>query len=166
MSQNSLQWSTVSQRFGLARVSSHTKDVRKQVHFDSCTTDILTTLAERNNLRFSQQPSCHSKPFRPILKFSEEMTEDIRRAGSGFARVLSGLGMWCTGVTSENPNVRSDMYKQIVAQIRATSAHLRQAGESVLQANIHGIWVQLVDDFSIQREEYTSRDMILYYPLN
>jgi hypothetical protein len=89
------------------------------------------------------------------------MTDYLRSVGSTFARALSSLGVWCSGVTSENPNVRSDMYKQLVAQIRGISPHLRQAGESVLQANIHGMWIQLVDDFSMQREEYTPKDIIL-----
>ena len=90
------------------------------------------------------------------------MTEYLRRAGSTFSRALSALGVWCTGVTSENANIRSDMYKQLVAQIRGTSPHLRHAAESILQAHVHGMWVQLVDDFSMQREEYSPQDMILY----
>ena len=89
------------------------------------------------------------------------MTEYVRRTGSAFSRALSALGVWCTGVTSDNPNIRSDMYKQLVSQIRGTSPHLRQAAESILQANVHGMWVQLVDDFSMKREEYTTKDIIL-----
>ena len=90
------------------------------------------------------------------------MTEHLRRTGSAFSHALSALGILCTGVTSDNPNIRSDMYKQLVAQIRGISPHLRQAAESILQANVHGMWVQLVDDFSMQREQYTANDLILY----
>jgi hypothetical protein len=139
----------------------------KRVHFAPCTTDIITTLYHRAEFSFStsynhrirEQRHC-----RPILKYSENMTAYIRRAGTSFARALSALGTWCAGVTSENPNVRSDMYKQLVAQIRGVSPHLRQAGESVLCANAHGMWVQLVEDFSIQREQYTPQDIELYFP--
>jgi hypothetical protein len=148
------------------RVSSHTqtespKKRRKQVRFSSCTTDIITTLLERHQFRFSNSIVHSSAHCRPILKYSEDMTDYLRSVGSTFARALSSLGVWCSGVTSENPNVRSDMYKQLVAQIRGISPHLRQARESVLQANIHGMWIQLVDDFSMQREECTPKDIIL-----
>ena len=151
------------------RVTSHSetpksqRDREKQVHFSSSTTDIITTLLERNQFRFSHTSIAGgSRHCRPILKYSGDMTEYLRRAGSTFSRALSTLGVWCTGVTSENANIRSDMYKQLVAQIRGTSPHLRQAAESILQAHVHGMWVQLVDDFSMQREEYTPKDMIMY----
>lgn len=90
------------------------------------------------------------------------MTDYLRRAGSAFARALAALGTYCSGVTSDNPNVRSDMYKQLVAQIRGASPPMRQAGESVLCSNVHGMWLQLVEDFSIQREEYTPENIVLY----
>jgi hypothetical protein len=90
------------------------------------------------------------------------MAQYLRRAGSGFARALAALGAWCSGVTSDNANIRSDMYKQLVTQIRGTSTHFRRAGETILQDHVHGMWVQLVDDFSIQREECTPNDTILY----
>lgn len=148
------------------RVPSHTqtesaKKRRKQVRFSSCTTDIIITLFERHQFRFSNNTVHHSTHCRPILKHSKDMTDYLRSVGSTFARALSSMGVWCSGVTSQNPNIRSDMYKHLVAQIRGISPHLRQAGESVLQTNIHGMWIQLVDDFSMQREEYTSKDIIL-----
>lgn len=151
------------------RVSSHKKAISlkkkgKHVHFSSSTTDIISTLFERHQLRFSHTSIGQSRHCRPILKYSEDMTDYLRSVGSSFARALAALGVWCTGVTSENPNVRSDMYKQLVAQIRGTSPHLRHAGESILQTNVHGMWMQLVDDFSMQREEYTPKDIILYVP--
>ena len=152
----------------ITRLTSHTKkpksqrDHKKQVHFSSRTTDIVTSLLEKNQFRFSHTlVTADSTHCRPILKYSEDMTEDLRRTGSAFSRALSTLGVWCTGVTSDNPNIRSDMYKQLVAQIRGISPHLRQAAESILQANVHGMWVQLVDDFSIKREEHTAQDIIL-----
>jgi hypothetical protein len=138
------------------------KDLRKKVHFAFSTADITNTLFERRNFRFSHNSTGSLRHCRPILKYSEDMAGYLRSVGGTFARALSALGVWCTGVTSDNPNIRSDMYKQLVAQVRGISPHLRQAGESVLQANIHGMWVQLVDDFSINREEYTPSDMILY----
>jgi hypothetical protein len=148
-------------------VSSHqlqeTKRLNdKHVHFASCTTDITTTLFERSEFRFSLDAKRQAGHCRPILKYSLEMTEYLRRAGSSFARALAALGTYCSGVTSANPNVRSDMYKQLVAQIRGTSPHMRQAGESVLCANVHGMWLQLVEDFSMQREEYTPENIVLY----
>jgi len=137
-------------------VSSHTeteapKKRRKQVRFSSCTTDIINTLFERRQFRFSNNIVHRSAHCRPILKYSEDMTNYL----STFAHV------WCCGVTSDNPNVRSDMYKQLVAEIRGMSSQLRRVGESVLQANIRGMWIQLVDDFSMQREECTPKDIIL-----
>jgi hypothetical protein len=142
--------------------SKSQRDHKKQVRFSSCTTDIITSLFEKNQFRFSStRVAANSRHCRPILKYSEDMTEYLRRTGSAFSRALSALGVWCTGVTSDNPNIRSDMYKQLVSQIRGTSPHLRQAAESILQANVHGMWVQLVDDFSMKREEYTTKDIIL-----
>ena len=135
---------------------------KKHVHFASCTTDILKERFERSEFQFSDRSIRRFAYGRPILKYSNDMTDYLRRAGSSFARALSALGTWCSGITSENPNIRSDMYKQLVAQIRGTSPHLRQAAESVLQNNVHGMWFQLVDDFSMQREEYTERDIVLY----
>jgi hypothetical protein len=157
-----------SSHHSITRLTSHTKNARsqrdhkKRVHFSSCTTDIIASLLENNQFRFSHtRVTGDSRHCRPILKYSEDMTEDLRRTGSTFSRALSTLGTWCTGVTSNNPNIRSDMYKQLVAQIRGNSRHLRQAAESMLQGNVHGMWVQLVDDFSMQREEYTATDIIL-----
>jgi hypothetical protein len=148
-------------------VSSHPPNpavqrVARHVHFDSCTTDIITNLLERNKFRFTCKNTPNSVHSRPILKYTDDMTDYLRRAGSSFARALSALGTWCTGVTSDNPNIRSDMYRQLVAQIRGFSPHLRQAGETLLQGNVQGMWFQLVDDFSMQREEYASKDILLY----
>ena len=134
----------------------------KRVHFAPTTTDIITTLSSRAEFSFSTSCNREQRHCRPILKYSENMTAYIRRAGTSFAKALSALGTWCAGVTSENPNVRSDMYKQLVAQIRGVSPHLRQAGESVLCQNVHGMWVQLVEDFAIRREQYTPQDVELY----
>lgn len=134
---------------------------KKSVRFAPLTADILTNLFERTEFRFPTAIARPSPRNRPILKYSDNMTECFRRAGSAFARVLSALGAWCSGVTSDNPNIRSDMYKQLVAQIRGTSPYLRQAGESVLQNNVHGMWLQLVDDFGMKREHYTTKDLIL-----
>jgi hypothetical protein len=134
----------------------------KRVRFTTLSpTDIRAALVEQLEFRLLREQTAHHH-CRPILKHSSEMTGYIRRAGGEFARALAALGTWCSGVTSPKANVRSDMYRQLVAQIRGTSAHLRHAGESVLQANIHGMWVQLVDDFSIQREDFTPADQILY----
>jgi hypothetical protein len=149
----------------IPNLASHTKKPKsqrdkKQVHFSSCTTDIITSL-EKNQFRSHSSVVGDSRHCRPILKYSEDMTEQVRKTGSTFSCALSTLGVWCAGVTSDNPNIRSDMYKQLVAQIRGTSPHLRQAAESILQANVHGIWVQLVDDFGMQRREYTATNLIL-----
>jgi hypothetical protein len=146
-------------------VSSHkrcTKLKDKHVRFESYTTDIITSLFERSEFRFYSDRKRQTGHCRPVLKYSQEMTDYLRRAGSSFARALAALGTYCSGVTSDNPNVRSDMYKQLVAQIRGASPHMRQAGESVLCSNVHGMWLQLVEDFSIQREEYTPENIALY----
>jgi hypothetical protein len=89
------------------------------------------------------------------------MTESLRKQGSNFARALATLGGWCVGVTSNNPNVRSDKYKQMLDYMLGSSRHVRKAAKAVLADNIHGIWVQLVDDFSMQREEYTPENVVL-----
>jgi hypothetical protein len=132
----------------------------KKVHFSTCQTDILVSLFDRTEFTFSRV-SPRKGHCRPILKYSD-MTDYFKRAGSTFARALASLGTWASGVTSSNPNVRSDMYREIVARIRGTSAHLRHAGESVLYSNILGMWGQLVEDFSMQREDYTPGDIELY----
>jgi hypothetical protein len=138
---------------------------RKNVRFEHCATDIVTALFDRADFDFSQ--TVPSTNCRPILKYSTSMSEYFKRAGTTFARALAAFGTWASGVVSVNPNVRSDMYKQIVAQIRGTSAHLRPAGESVLHQNIAGMWLQLVEDFSMQREEYSPANIELYvfYPI-
>jgi hypothetical protein len=89
------------------------------------------------------------------------MADYIRRAGTEFGRALAAVGRWCVGVTSPKASVRSDMYGQLVAQIRGPSPHLREAGKCVLQTNVHGIWLQLVEDFGMEREEVTIDDHIL-----
>ena len=140
---------------------------RKHVRFCPCTTDIIEALY-RSTFRFPPRNSSRTGHHRrSILKnpLDVDMSGYLRIAGSAFARALGALGAWCTGVTSSNPNIRSDMYKQLVAQIRGTSPHLRRAGESVLQANVHGMWMQLVDDFTIHREEYSQNDIALYYSM-
>ena len=134
---------------------------RKQVHFSACTTDIITVLLDRAEFSFLRDVAPQSRHCRPILKYSSEMTSYFKRAGTTFAKALASLGTWASGVVSTNPNVRSDMYKEIVAQIRGMSPHLRAAGESVLCANITGMWLQLVEDFSMQREEYTPQELEL-----
>jgi hypothetical protein len=141
----------------------HTTPSRKRVHFSSCITDIAKSLIERTELQnlIKRRGQRHC---RPILKYSKEMNEYLRTAGTTFARGLAQLGKWCSGVTSANPNVRSDMYKQLLAQLRSTSRPLRHATESVLQANLPAMWVQLLEDFSIYRYEYTKKDIILYHP--
>jgi hypothetical protein len=146
------------------RVSSHLPNKRtvqssshkKHVRFSSCTTDITASLLQR----YACSNRIHS---RPILKFRPAiMSGYLRTAGSAFARALAALGAWCTGVTSENPNVRGDHYKQIVAQIRGSSTHLKEAAEAALYQNVHGLWMQLVEDFSMRRQEYASADNLLY----
>ena len=142
--------------------SSSSRVVTKHVHFTpTCTTDIIAALFEQSNFRYSLTSSNRNQYCRPILKHNSVMSGYLRKAGNTFARALSALGAWCTAVTSENPNVRSDMYKQIVAQIRGSSPHLKQAGEAVLCENVHGMWMQLIEDFSMQREEFMPRDNVL-----
>jgi hypothetical protein len=138
----------------------HTSPSIKRVHFSSCTTDIAQTLIERTELRnlLKRRGQQHR---RPILKYSKEMNDYLRTVGTTLARGLAQFGKWCSGVTSANPNVRSDMYKQLLAHLRSTSQPLRHATESVLQANIPAMWVQLLEDFSICRYEYTKKDVIL-----
>ena len=132
---------------------------QKHVHFASCTIDIVSALVQRHDVRFT---TFETKHCRPILKYTPDtMSGYLRKAGTTFARALNALGAWCTGVTSTNPNVRSDHYKQIVAQIRGSSPLLKEAAESALYQNVHGLWVQLVEDFSIRREEYVPRDNVL-----
>jgi len=143
-----------------ASPTSHTSPSRKRVHFSPSTTDIAKTLIERTELQnlLKRRGRRHC---RPILKYSKEMNDYVRTAGSTFARGLAAFGKWCSGVTSANPNVRSDMYKQLLAQLRNTSQPLRHATESVLQANLPAMWVQVLEDFSIHRYEYTKQDIIL-----
>jgi hypothetical protein len=137
---------------------THTKG--KTVRFETCTTDILAVLFDRDEFTFSRTRTQHSYR-RPILKY-DNMSEYFKRAGTTFARALASLGTWASGVTSHNPNVRSDMYKHLIAQIRGTSAPLRHAGESVLYQHIAGLWIRLVEDFSVQREEWSIGDLVLY----
>jgi len=142
------------------------------VHFSNSTTDILSVLRQRatscqNLYRYSNpfERSAESRrPCRPALKYSIEMSKYLREAGTQFAKALALFGKWCTGVTSTNPNVRSDMYKQLVAQTRSTSPHLKYAVEGILLQSINGMWIQLVDDFSIQRVKYTDDNIVLYVP--
>jgi len=139
------------------------------VHFSNCTTDIVSVLRQRATTcqkvyRYSNpfEPFAESKRHcRPALKYSVEMSKSLREAGTQFTKALALFGKWCTGVTSTNPNVRSDMYKQLVAQTRSTSPHLKYAVEGVLLQSIHGMWFQLIDDFSIQRVKYTDSNIVL-----
>jgi hypothetical protein len=89
------------------------------------------------------------------------MTESLRKEGSAYKHALVELGRWCQRVTSNNPNVRSAVYKKLHGSTWLKSPHLRKAAYSVIANNIHAIWIQVVDDFSIQREEYTSEDLLL-----
>jgi len=142
------------------------------VHFSNNTTDILSVLRERATS--CQNLYRYSNPFersaelrrhcRPALKYSTEMSNYLREAGTQFAKALALFGKWCTGVTSTNPNVRSDMYKQLVAQTRSTSPHLKNVVDGILLQSINGMWIQLVDDFSIQRVKYTDDNIVLYVP--
>lgn len=140
--------------------ASHTSPSRKRVHFSSSTTDIAKALIERLELQYLLKRRGR-RHCRPILKYSKRMNDYLRTSGSTFARGLAAFGKWCSGVTSTNPNIRSDMYKQLIAQLRSTSQPLRHATESVLQANIPAMWVQLLEDFSIHRYEYTKKDVVL-----
>ena len=165
----------------LSRVSFHTgpssrchytgeqgnrnKKAKRAVHFAAATIDIRSVLAQRRDARFSPSAAARYSTHhcRPILKDSGgDMTHYLRRTGEAFGRALHALGVWCTGVTSKNPNVRCDMYKQLIAQIRADSAQMQWAATTVLQDHVHGFWFNLVDDFSMQREEYSQKDIILY----
>ena len=138
---------------------------KRSVQFAATTIDIRSALARRRDARFSPSATtrysiAHCKP---ILKDSEgNMTQYLRRTGEAFGRALHALGVWCTGVTSKNPNVRCDMYKQLIAQIRADSAQMQWAATTVLQNHVHGFWFNLVDDFAMQREEYSQKHIILY----
>ena len=139
---------------------NHNHAKGKTVRFETCTTDILAVLFDRDEFTFSRT-NTRRVHRRPILKY-DNMSEYFKRAGTTFARALASLGTWASGVTSHNPNVRSDMYKHLVAQIRGGSAHLRHAGESVLYQHIAGLWIRLVEDFSVQREEWSIGDLVLY----
>jgi hypothetical protein len=139
---------------------SHNRTKGKTVRFETCTTDILAVLFDRDEFTFSRT-STRRGHCRPILKY-DNMSEYFKRAGTTFARALASLGTWASGVTSQNPNVRSDMYKHLVDQIRSSSPPLRQAGESVLYQHIAGLWTRLVEDFSVQREEWSTGDLVLY----
>lgn len=159
-----------------SQLSSHHHHIphrrtNKHVHFSDSTTNILSSLCQRTTplqvFRYSDPIpffSDSNRHCRPALKYSIEMVRFFREAGSQLAKALALFGEWCTGVTSTNPNVRSDMYKQLTAQIRSTSPHLKAAGEAVLVQSIQGMWYQLVDDFTTLREEYTEREIVLYVP--
>jgi hypothetical protein len=145
--------------------SRRDKKAQRTVRFASSTTDIVSALALRHQqLRFppytKPRPPVHCKP---ILKDSAgNMTEYLRSVGKAFGQALHAFGVWCTGVTSKNPNVRCDMYKQLIAQIRGSSLQMQMAAWTVLQNHVHGIWVQLLDDFSMLREEYSENEFHLY----
>ena len=165
------QKKTNSVQFSLLEHPNRHRPKESRVRFSSCTTDIVSVLCQR---AVSQKIFRYSNPIencadrrrhcRPALKYTAEMAKYLREAGNQFARALSLFGEWCTGVTSTNPNVRSDMYKQLVAQTRSTSPHLKHAAEAVLAQSINGMWLQLVDDFTIQRLNYTESNIVLYAP--
>src|SRR5271170_6411443 len=101
--------------------SQNSIPIKKQVHFSTHTTDIITTLRKRRQFQFSYSPVQRSTHPKPILKYPDNMADYLRRAGNSFSYALHSMGVWCAGVTSKNPNIRSDMYKQLVAQIRGVS---------------------------------------------
>jgi len=144
------------------------KNAKPAVQFAATTIDIRSALARRRDAGFSPTATTrYSTPHcKPILKDSEgNMTQYLRRTGEAFGRALHALGVWCTGVTSKNPNVRCDMYKQLIAQIRGDSVQMQWAATTILQNHVHGFWLSLVDDFAMQREEYSQEHIILYKPL-
>ena len=148
----------VSSQPSPSTTSSSPRSGKRHVRFDFSTTDINLSLLRDPAFRYScsERHCC-----RPILKYTPAMSGYLRKAGSTFARALSALGAWCTGVTSENPNVRNDHYKQIIAHIRGSSLPLKHAAEAALYQNVHGLWMQLVEDFSIRRDNYATSDQIL-----
>jgi hypothetical protein len=79
------------------------------------------------------------------------------QTGEVYARALGTLGAWCTGVTSRNPNVRVDMYRQLIARIRGARLE-SEAAHTVLFNSVHGVWLQLVEDFAIRKEVYSPED--------
>jgi hypothetical protein len=90
------------------------------------------------------------------------MDECLKSSGTEFTKALAAFGTWAAGIASKNANVRSDMYKQLLAQLRSTSSNFRAVAESVLQAKIAEMWDQLVEDYAIQKLEATDDDKILY----
>jgi pantothenate kinase type III len=89
------------------------------------------------------------------------MAQYLRKTGEHFNKALHAFGRWCHGVTSKNANVRSDMYKNIVAQIRGASKQMQQTAQKALHQNVHGFWVTLVDDFNMIREEHSEQQLDL-----
>lgn len=89
------------------------------------------------------------------------MTDSLRKQGTAYKRALATFGKWCARVASDNPHVRNDMYSRLYDCICAKPPPVRKAGKIALANNIHAIWMQLVDDFSMQREAYTPKDLEL-----
>jgi len=89
------------------------------------------------------------------------MDQYVKQAKVSFTCALSALGTWCTGVTSTDKNVRSEMYEKMVKSIRGHSSFVRFGAQAILECGVHGMWWQLVEDFSIEREEYTTEEISL-----
>jgi hypothetical protein len=139
------------------------KKAPRTVHFAASTVDVLAALAHRRHSQLPRHPTLNTQAHcKPILKDSESsMTAYLRKTGEHFSKALHAFGRWCHGVTSKNANVRSDMYKTLIAQIRGASQQMQRAAGKVLHENVHGFWVSLVDDFNIIREEPSEQQLVL-----
>jgi hypothetical protein len=139
--------------------SRHPKKTPPTVHFAASTVDVLSALAHRIHRPDSTRPS--PPHYRPILKHSESSMTFLRDSRERFSNLLRAFGRWCHGVTSKNPNLRSDMYKNLIAQLRGGYRQPQMIAERVLYNNLNGFWATLVDDFNMIREEYSEQELIL-----